>query len=159
MVRRKTLISLTALAAGLFMTAFATTVLAAQIPEEKAKSIALENAGVKTEDVAFIRSEPDLEDGKAVFDVEFITNTNEEYDYEILAENGEILGIDYKKTSLPSSEGSGKNISLAQAEEIALTHAGKTADSVTFIKKDADLDDGRLIYEFEFYTANYQKYE
>lgn len=159
MVRQKTLISLTALAAGLFMTAFATTVLAAQIPEEKAKSIALENAGVKTEDVAFIRSEPDLEDGKAVFDVEFITNTNEEYDYEILAENGEILGIDYKKTSLPSSEGSGKNISLAQAEEIALTHAGKTADSVTFIKKDADLDDGRLIYEFEFYTANYQKYE
>lgn len=159
MVKQKTKVLSATIAAGLLTVALATTVFAAQITEEKAKSIALENAGVKTEDVAFIRSELDLEDGKTIFNVEFITNDNEEYDYEILAENGEILGTDYKKAALPAAGDSGKNISLAQAEEIALKHAGKASDAVTFLKKDTDLDDGRLIYEFEFYTGSYQKYE
>lgn len=160
MIKRKSLFLSTVFATGFLMAAFVTTALAAQITEENAKSIALENAGIKAEDVTFIHSEQEHDDGKTVFDVGFITNTNEEYDYEILAETGEILGIDYKKKSLPASKGSSaKNTPLTQAEEIVLKHVGKPSDQVTFIKKDTDLDDGRIIYEIEFYTDNYQKYE
>lgn len=150
----------TAMAAGLLAAVFAVNAMAAEITEERAKAIALENAGIEEENITFIRAEQDREDGKTIFEVEFLTKGNEEYDYQILAENGEILGIEYEKKAPATSQGKkGNEITLEQAEEIALKQAGQTAESVTFIKRKADIDDGRLIYEVEFYNSNYQKYE
>ena len=62
--------------------------------EEEAKQIALSDAGVSEDDIAFIRIEKDRDDGIAVYDVEFMTNDFSEYDYEINAENGEIRAMD-----------------------------------------------------------------
>lgn len=62
--------------------------------EEEAKQIALSDAGVSEDDIAFIRIEKDRDDGIAVYDVEFMTNDFSEYDYEINAENGEIIAMD-----------------------------------------------------------------
>ena len=46
----------------------------------------------------------------------------------------------------------------AQAKEIALNHAGKTADQVQFIKIKQDWEHGRAVYEIEF-IANGNEYE
>ena len=50
------------------------------------------------------------------------------------------------------------NISLDKAKEIALSHAGLSADQVTFVKVNMDFDDGIQKYEIEFY-CNGQEYD
>ena len=45
------------------------------------------------------------------------------------------------------------------AKEIALDHAGLSAGQVTFIRAELDRDDGRLVYDVEFYTADYSEYD
>ena len=49
------------------------------------------------------------------------------------------------------------NISLDKAKEIALSHAGLSADQVTFVQANMDFDDGIQKYEIEFYY-NYREY-
>ena len=49
------------------------------------------------------------------------------------------------------------NISVDKAKEIALSHAGLSADQVTFVKVNMDFDDGIQKYEIEFYY-NYREY-
>lgn len=62
--------------------------------EEEAKQIALSDAGVSEDDIAFILVEKDWDDGIATYDVEFVTNDLSEYDYEIDAVSGEIIAMD-----------------------------------------------------------------
>ncbi len=53
-----------------------------------------------------------------------------------------------------------KEITLEQAKQIALEHAGKT--NVTFVKAEKDFDDGAWVYEIEFITQSgnsYQEYD
>ncbi|MFI5383492.1 MAG: PepSY domain-containing protein, partial [Methanosarcina thermophila] len=45
-------------------------------------------------------------------------------------------------------------ITMEEAKEIALTHAGLTEADVTFIKTELGIDDGRQEYEIEFYSGN-----
>ena len=65
---------------------------------EKAKEIALDHAGVKATDATFVKAKSDYEDGRAVFEIEFVVssgNTIKEYDYEIAASDGSIISYDY----------------------------------------------------------------
>lgn len=50
-------------------------------------------------------------------------------------------------------------ITLEDAKAIALSHAGLTAGQATFTKGESDWEDGRQIYEIEFYTAAGAEYE
>ena len=50
------------------------------------------------------------------------------------------------------------NISLDKAKEIALSHAGLSADQVTFVQANMDFDDGSQKYDIEFY-CNGQEYD
>ena len=50
------------------------------------------------------------------------------------------------------------NISLDKAKEIALSHAGLSADQVTFVQANMDFDDGIQKYDIEFY-CNGQEYD
>ena len=68
---------------------------AAGITSAKAEAIALEHASVAQADVAHIFTEIDYDHGQKIYDVEFITNDLKEYDYEISAADGAILGFDY----------------------------------------------------------------
>ncbi len=50
-------------------------------------------------------------------------------------------------------------ISEEKAREIALSHAGVNADQATFIKSHIDLDNGKKVYDVEFYTADGKEYD
>ena len=50
------------------------------------------------------------------------------------------------------------NISLDKAKEIALSHAGLSADQVTFVQANMDFDDGIQKYDIKFY-CNDQEYD
>lgn len=45
-------------------------------------------------------------------------------------------------------------VTLEQAKQTALKHAGKTASEVTFVKAHKDFDDGRWEYEIEFIVSS-----
>ena len=60
--------------------------------------------------------------------------------------------------SFNNSTGTGL-ITEDRAREIALTHAGLTADQASFVRAKLDWDDGRQVYDVEFYTADYKEYD
>ncbi len=55
-------------------------------------------------------------------------------------------------TTAPSADA----LTPAQAEAIALAHAGLTADQVTGLRSEKDWDDGRMEYEIEFRHGDYE---
>ena len=128
------------------------------IGSEKAKSIALNHAGVTSSTAKFVKVERDRDDGRLLYEVEFYAG-NKEYDYEILASDGTILSYDadIEGYYIPSSSSS-SNIGAEKAKQIALQHAGLSASDVNFVKVEFDYDDGRAEYEIEFYH-NFREYE
>ncbi len=63
------------------------------IGKEKAKSIALSNAGLSEGNVTRLKVEKDMDDGRIEYSVEFKAN-GKEYDYEISGKDGKILNVD-----------------------------------------------------------------
>ena len=51
------------------------------------------------------------------------------------------------------------SITADRAKEIALAHAGLTAGQVTFARAHLDWENGRQVYEVEFYTSDYKEYD
>ena len=64
-----------------------------RITVEEAKEIALNNANLTSDKVSFVRTEFDSENGIEKYDIEF-NYGNKEYDYEINAIDGKIIGYD-----------------------------------------------------------------
>ena len=131
------------------------------IGSEKAKSIALNHAGVTSSTAKFVKVERDRDDGRLLYEVEFYAG-NKEYDYEILASDGTILSYDadiegYRIPSSTSTSSSGY-IGVERAKKIALQHAGLSSSGVNFVKAEFDHDDGRAEYEIEFHH-NFREYE
>ncbi len=145
---------------------------ASYIGEAKAKSIALNHAGLSESSVTFTKTKLDSDDGRVVYDVEFYSG-NVEYDYEIDASSGNILKYDREteehssskshsggdsssssssKTTTPTTSSS--FIGEAKAKSIALNHAGLTESKVSRLKVKLDKDDGRSVYDVEFYSEN-----
>ena len=80
----------------------------ADIGKDKAADIALEDASLSESDVTRLRIYKDTDNGKGIYEVEFTMNTTE-YEYEILASNGDILSADFKElqgSSDPQPQGS-----------------------------------------------------
>ena len=143
----------TTLAAGTLAILMAMNASAAQVTEDKARSIALENAGQKAEDVTFGQTRTDMDDNRLVYEIKFVTPDYQTYEYEILAKDGMILAIEYDGAPGAKTHNSRKTtISLDRAKEISLNHAGQKAEDVTFVKTETDLDDVRLEYDIEFVT-------
>ena len=120
------------------------------ITEERAKEIALEDAGLSSSQVTFIKSKLDYDDGRQVYDVEFYTSDYKEYDYEIDASTGKIVSYDFDAESYSPPATSGNAISADQAKQIALAEVpgATTSDIYEF---ELDRDDGRLEYEGSIY--------
>ena len=119
---------------------------------EEAKVIALKDAGLKANQVKFVKAGTDYDDGRKYYEVEFYKG-NREYDYTIDAATGKIVEVDYdaENYSKPSST---SVISADEARKIALKHAGVSSSNVRYEKTELDYDDGRQKYEIEFRVGN-----
>ena len=124
--------------------------------------------------------------GITCYKVEF-TSGDYAYSYSINAESGEVLEMssreqtvatlvpeDGTQTDTPATNSSGSAttpaqakpstnpstgaVSEAKAQEIALAHAGVKAADASITKSKLDYDDGRQVYEIEWY-ANGAKYD
>ena len=127
------------------------------IGTEKAKSIALEAAGVTASQVRNLRVERDYDDGQLEYEIEFYVGSTE-YDYVISGVDGTILEQDVEQeggshTTQPTQPSTGSDIGAEKAKSIALSHAGFAASQVQRLKVEKDYDDGRLEYEVEFYAG------
>ena len=123
---------------------------------EKAKSIALEHAGVRAADATITKARQKYDDGVLEYEIDFNAG-GWEYDYSIHAGTGRILEHEKEPTernrnssTTNSPHSAASDISLAKAKEIALKHAGLSAAQVRFTKAELDYDDGIAEYEIEF---------
>ena len=119
------------------------------ISADRAKEIALNDAGVKESSAVFLRANLDWDDGRMKYEVEFYSG-NTEYDYEIDAVTGAILSSDRDledfQIGSTGSSASGSYISAERAQQIALA---ETPSGSTVVKCQLDRDDGRTQYEIE----------
>ena len=128
------------------------------IGEAKAKSVALSHAGISESSTSYIYAKKDWDDGRWVYDVEFWAD-GKEYDYEILASNGTILSYDYDaEYQCSGSTGTGStsstaDIGEAKAKSVALSHAGISESDTSYIYAKKDWDDGRSVYDVEFWAG------
>lgn len=128
----------------------------ATISIDEAKNIAITDAGLTASEVTITKAKLDKDDGVAVYEIEFYTDTNE-YEYEINASTGKVHSKDVelrKSGSTPDTNSEKDYIGIENAKQKALADAGLTASQVTFTKQKLDKDNGRAIYEIEFYTAD-----
>lgn len=166
----KTKISIaTLLAVSVLVLAGCQSSAAAQLTEVEARDIALKDAGFSLNVVEKLHVEKDTDDGITKFDVNF-RQDGHEYDYEIDAATGKIIGFDKDlevaadtpkpETPTPAeptpTEPAAKAVDEAEAKKIALDHAGfKEADVKRLtVKKDAD--DGRVHFDVEFFKGDYE---
>ena len=127
------------------------------IGEAKARSVALSHAGISESSTSYIYAKKDWDDGRWVYDVEFWAD-GKEYDYEILASDGTILSYDYDaEYQWSGSTGTGStsstaDIGEAKARSVALSHAGISESDTSYIYAKKDWDDGRWVYDVEFWA-------
>lgn len=141
---------------------------ASYIGEAKAKEVALAHACVSPNSITDFQCKLDHEDGKMVYEIKFRCGAYE-YEYDINASNGAILKHEkdcdddyyeehhtdsHQNNSTQSAGDSTSYIGKAQAKEIALSHAGVSANNIQKYKCELDSDDGMMVYEIEFDCAD-----
>lgn len=120
---------------------------------EQAKQTALDHSGKTASQVTFVKAYQDFDDGRWVYEVEFIVQSGSgylEYDYEIDASTGKIISYDYDAEGYQSSSsgnsGAGVSVSESTAKQTALNRVpGASASNIYKFK--LDFDDGRWEYE------------
>lgn len=121
------------------------------LTEAEAKAKALAHAGLKENQVTFVKVKKDYDDGRQVYEVEFYTSDYTEYDYEIDAYTGKILDYDYDAEDYKPSagtQGSTQTGTLSAEEAKALALAQVPGATLSDIKEfERDNEDGRLVYE------------
>ena len=153
---------------------------AQMISIDAAQTAALKQANIEAENAAISSTTIDEVAGVTCYKVEF-TSGDYTYAYSINAENGEVLEASYRDknaapadstqtdttasgaTTTPAQTAPNTNTSTgavdeAKAQELALAHAGVKAADATITKSKLDYDDGRQVYELEWY-ANGAKYD
>ncbi len=139
---------------------------------EGARQIALESAGLKETDAFFAKAKQKKDDGRQIFDLKFYVEGDRVYEYEIDLLTGTILeeswelwdeedAHNYKKMSGSRNEDTDTSnvISLEEAKAAALQNAGKSEEDVTLNKAKLTKEDGRLVYDIEFYEVDGFEYE
>ena len=126
----------------------------AAITIDAAKAAALKDAGGSNAQATFTQTYIDRDHGVSVYDIEFCT-ADTRYDYEINAATGAIQSKSakaiYRTTGNASAGTANASISIEQAQEIAVKHAGAALTDVTVKKVKFDSEDGYAEYEVEFY--------
>lgn len=140
------------------------------IGNEKAKTTALSDAGVAEDEVTRLHVSRNEDDGRIIYEVDFtVSSTGVEYDYEILAEDGNILEVnkeesEYVNTKTDLSQNQSKTepsqptVSQEEATKLVLEKVpGATAQD---LRIKLDQDDGIQKYEGElFYEGKEYDFE
>lgn len=142
------------------------------VNQAQATEIALAHAGVAQEDTTSLSVREDEEEDRQVYEIDFSTQDTA-YHYDVARNNGEIVNYNYDKNgtapvgenqddsgqegvktqeATPAPERAAATITEESAKTIALEHAGVTEAS--FHRVELDTEDGREVYEVEFYTGN-----
>lgn len=138
----------------------------AYIGIEAAQAAAFAHAGVTAEQVVMLETEYDYEDGRMVYEIEFLVGTRE-YEYDIDAMSGQVVkskteggqsggqtgGATQGQTG-GGGQGQAGDIGQQAAVDAALSDAGVSQSQVSGLKVERDYDDGRLEYEIEFWKDN-----
>ena len=126
------------------------------IGEQAAQDAALAHAGVSAQNVSFVRTKLDWDNGRWQYEVEFY-DQGTEYDYSIDAVTGEVLGYDYdaeyytaNNNTAATQTAPGAQMSAEDAKAIALAHAGVSAQDAQRMEMGFDNEHGRAVYEFEW---------
>lgn len=141
---------------------------AVEITQDRAKEIAFTHAGVKADDVKGLKAERERDDGVVKYEIEFYAD-GVEYDYEINAVTGTIIKCEREREGgaasgnsstgtaqpeAPADTTSPTLIGKDKAKQLALDHAGVSADNIREYSCELDSDDGVLKYEIEFESDN-----
>lgn len=140
---------------------------------EKAKEIALAHAKLNEKQVNFITEKEDwivlphteLNEKQAdittktrewieIYRVEFYFDSKE-YDYEIDAKTGDVLSFDSDVIGFVGLE-KGKQISIEQAKNVALSDADVKNSQATFKRAELCEDHDEFEYRVEFYTTDFE---
>lgn len=151
---------------------------------DKGVEVALVDAGFKAEQVTNLTAHYDNEDGMASYEVEFSANgfeydyvikaadgtileskreskkapvlSEKEIKFEdpLPAETPKIPTSQSSQNSQTSSSPSSKYVGVDEAKSVALKDAGVSSSEATFTKAKLDKDDGRAVYEIEFFAGN-----
>lgn len=146
---------------------------------DKAKQIALNHSGVSEADASFTKLKLDNEHGNQMWEVDFFAK-GFSYEIDIDYLTGNVLEYETDSDDMfvsghgatitdpilpapqpiqpiqeqPAPQPAVSDIGQQKAKQIALNHAGVSEADVTFIKVQSDFDDGRFVYEIEFYKEN-----
>ena len=145
------------------------------LTEAEARDIALKDAGFALDAVTNLHIEKDVDDGITKYEVDF-RQGDYEYDYEIDAQTGKVVGYDKdlepvadapKPTEpaptdpaptepAPTEPADTKAVTADEAKKIALEHAGFKESEVKRLTVKKDTDDGVTHYDVEFYKGDYE---
>ena len=138
------------------------------LSQNEIKEIIIKDTGLTNNDIYFDHVELDVKDNR--YEVEFYYN-NIEYEYKIDAKNGRIIYNNFKINNSNTNENNNQNsnsnnanknsttnnvITLDEAKTIALNEVGVTTSDVTFTEAKNDYDDGRLVYDIEYFYNNWE---
>ena len=177
------------LAAALLAGCGSQTAQADPIGIDAAKAAALEDAGVPADAVTYTTAGLDRKNGTEYYAVVFTANGQTyEYDIDAVtgvviekkvpggtaapadddaaqtsgaqdAQTGTQTAGAQTGTQTAGGQSNGSVIGEEAAKTAALTHAGLAESDVTFLRSYLEWDDGRQVYDVEFYTADYQEYD
>ncbi|MBM6804573.1 PepSY domain-containing protein [Mediterraneibacter glycyrrhizinilyticus] len=122
------------------------------IGEDAALQAALEAAGISEADASRVRVSMDRDDGRVVYDVRFDVDQTE-YDYEVLASDGQIVSSDVERRDDDGyddddrSRGSNADVAVSREEAIDIALAKVSGATENDIRIELDHDDGRYKYE------------
>ncbi len=120
---------------------------------EQAKTAVLENAELETSQVTFIKAELDYDDGKKVYEIEFVTSSMK-YEYQVKADDFSILEMSKETIEQVNENGQRADlITLEEAKNIALSYVEIGEDEINYTKLELEYDDGIAEYEVEFYLG------
>ena len=133
----------------------------AKITMEQAKEIAVQHAGIQSNQANFIKVEQDVENGIPEYEIEFLCD-NKKFDYSINADNGKIASYKHKimhhNGKMQNHHQSTMAMDNQKAADIALHHANLTHDQVSRLKCYQEMEDGINVYSVKFWK-DYTEYE
>ena len=116
------------------------------IGEDAALQAALDAAGVSESDISRLQVSQDRDDGRLTYDVRFDVG-QKEYDYEILASDGQILGSDVEQNNGGGQNTDNSGAAVSRGDAIATALAKVPGATENDIRIELERDDGRMTYE------------